>query len=345
MVQNMSDMSALENYTLAIIEKSTTTSNNSQTNACNSGKKRNTRSTAAELNQAFSKDSWSQSLSDSCDNRLNGFKSFSLLDSDESASQKDRIRNVKLPKACTQLSNSQLPAFDGSCIENGTCVSSSYTSSSMTSSTQLSSTYEPSGKIAASIPASLSPLEANSQRQTRSKSSIKITPLNPAGSIVNPQSSSINVASLAFQPVANVEVLISSDEELSHEISEDDSSDESTSSKKQKRSSQTDNGQSSFCNGGLLTTQSVIVNTICHDGDRSNSDKAQSDASSSSVGVNGNGLEEDELMSVDKAIVSPDTEDSFIMNTNNNNKGSLLFFCFFLRIGLVWSSNFTRFYI
>jgi len=302
MVNNLSNLSELGNYTLNIIENTNNVTENKQTKPnVDSNKNRQEKPLATDLNQAFTKDSQSDSVIDNSSNTK--CKSFSLtLDENLKDSQ---FANQKLS---TQLTD--FPHFEASSISN----------KSLTSSTQLPhlgvQTREKRKKTT-----NLSPVkETTSTIRTRSKSALKITPLNEKKGdkiLVNEQSQKETLA-------RNTEVMLISsddDDEDDKEISKDISEDESENSLNLKKSKSNDEqSEENLLNPPdvspvqkIDTTSdhlcSIIMNTV--------SDKSEN--TTSVVSKTSNDTKEDELMILDK-----DEDDIVVMNSNGKgdlNKG------------------------
>ena len=214
MINNLSNLSELGNYTLNIIETTDSLTNNLQNKKNDNNHQE--KKIVTDLNQAFTKDSQSESLIESCNIK---YKSFSLME------ESSLMTNQKLS---TQLT--EFPHFEASSICNN----------SLTSSTQLPHNGRET-RTTRKKSNELSPLkEATHAIQTRSKSTIKVTHLNAAKKSTDANGFSEDLEKNQKEKLAKeIEAtLISSDdndEENSNEIS-DDESDESLNSKKFKNS-------------------------------------------------------------------------------------------------------------
>ncbi len=312
MVNNLSDLSALENYTINLIEKtSPITQPNQMCTKKNEAVQHSEKMTITDLNQAFSKDSLSQSTSDTF--KLNAFKNNSISIED-ALNYQGNLRNSNTQTNLKQSSQlNDCPMFEGSCISNGSVVMP-YTSSLLACSTQISNNFEQKINGHASLTKkNLSPLtEPKRTTRSSSKSCIKITPLN-----IKIKEATLAPKDMCSPPNINVDTLISSDE--SNEISEDQNlidSDESTSSKKQKKIHTDEvNHYNNLAHLPLSPVISVaqtssvgfehlsiITNTMCEKYD---------------VEINKN---DEELMSIEKPYAHISTEENL-----NNNRGRFQF--------------------
>jgi hypothetical protein len=301
MVNNLSNLSELGNYTLNIIENTNNLTENKQTKPNVNSNNRQEKPLTTDLNQAFTKDSQSDSIIDSSNTKC---KSFSLtLEENLKDSQ---FTNQKLS---TQLTD--FPQFEASNISN----------KSLTSSTQLPHLGVQTRENRKTT-TNLSPVkETISTIRTRSKSAIKITPLNEKKGdkiLANEQSQKETLA-------RNVEVmLISSDDdddeddkETSKEISEDESENSLNLKKSKSNDEQSEENvlnppdvspvQKINTTGDHLC--SIIMNTV--------NDKSEN--ITSNVSKKSNHTKEDELMILDK-----DEDDIIVINSigkSDLNKG------------------------
>ena len=296
MVNNLSNLSELGNYTLNLIETTDTLAPNFQ-------KKQNVNNyqekpPITDLNQAFTKDSQSDSLIENCNIK---YKSFSITMDENSKST--QTTNQKLS---TQLT--QFPHFEASSISNN----------SLTSSTQLPrNDREARGKKTTEF----SPLKvATSTIQTRSKSSIKVTPLNTMKKATDTKESIIELNKNKKEILAKTieATLISSDdndEENSKEISEDES--ETSLNLKKHKNSNSDQSTNILKLPDVSPVQnidrtdhlcSIVSNTIHESSENTTSDMM----------ITNENLKEDEQIVLDKDDDEIVTEKNYSCNNGKN---------------------------